>query len=105
MLYVLQRNPEYTAISPDILKRLRLKHGFQYRNRTLATQEAAWEVAREVVLQHLQSGQSARYGITYAHSISQMTARCFISRDQVAALTRELDLVGVEARTAKIHCQ
>ena len=100
MLYILHKNPEYATISPDILKRLRLKHGFRYRNRTLATREDAWEVAREVVLQHLKSGQSARYGITYAHSITRMTAKCFISRNQVAAFTQELDPISVALRTA-----
>jgi hypothetical protein len=41
MLYILQKKPEYTTLSLDILKRLQLKHGFSYRNRTIATQEAA----------------------------------------------------------------
>jgi len=34
-----------------------------------------------------------------------MTAKSFISRNQVATLTRELDLVGVAARTGRTHRQ
>jgi hypothetical protein len=34
-----------------------------------------------------------------------MTARCFVSRDQVATATRKLDLDGVAARTAKAYRQ
>ena len=70
-----------------------------------AAHKAAWEVAQEVVQQHLKLGQSARYGITYAHSIARMTARCFVSRAQVAAATRKLNPKGVVARKAQAYRQ
>jgi hypothetical protein len=103
MLYILQKKPEYSALTLRILQNIRLQHGFSYRNRNRAAHEAAWEVAQEVVQQHLKSGQSARYGITYTHSIVRMTARRFVSRAQVAAATRKLDPNGVAARKAKAH--
>ena len=103
MLYILQKNPEYSTITLRNLKSIRLQNGLQYRNRTTSAQEAAWEVAQEVVKRHLESGQSARYGITYEYSIARMTARCFVSRSQVAAATRTLDPDGVAARKAKAH--
>ena len=103
MLYILQRKPEYSTITLRNLQKIRLQNGLRYRNRTVATQEAAWEIAQEVVKQHLGSGQSARYGITYSHSIARMTARCFVSRDQIAAATRLIDPDGVEARKLKAH--
>jgi hypothetical protein len=81
MLYILQKKPQYLTLTLKTLKRLQLKHRFQYRNRTIETQEAAWEIAYKVVLQHLKTRQSARYRITYAHSIAQMTAKSFISRN------------------------
>jgi hypothetical protein len=34
-----------------------------------------------------------------------MTAKTFISRDLVASTTRQLDPIGVAARTANTHCQ
>jgi hypothetical protein len=100
MLYILQKKPEYSTLTLRILQNIRLQHGFPYRNRNRAAHEAAWEVAQEVVQQHLKSGQSARYGITYTHSIARMTAHCFVSRAQVATATRELDPNGVAARIA-----
>jgi hypothetical protein len=87
MLYILQEKPKYSALTLRNLQSIRLQNGFSYRNRTRTAHEVAWEVAQEVVQQHLKSGQSARYGITYAHSIARMTAHCFVSRDQVAAAT------------------
>ena len=103
MLYILQKKPEYSIITLCVLQKIRFSNRLRYRNRTVATQEAAWEVAQEVVKQHLQSGQSARYRITYSHSIARMTAQCFISRAQVAAATRQIDPNRVEARKAQAH--
>ena len=105
MLHILQQDPRFTTLTPHALKCLRLKHRFLYRNNTLADQERATQIAHDVVLQHLKTGQSARYGITYAHTIARMTAQSFISRDQVASITRQLDPIGVASRTARTHRQ
>jgi hypothetical protein len=103
MLYILQKKPEYSTLTLRNLQSIRLQNGFPYRNMKRAAHEAAWEVAQEVVQQHLKSGQSARYGITYAHSIARMTAHCFVSRAQVSAATQKLDPKGVAARKAQAH--
>ena len=103
MLYILQQNPRFTTLSPDTLKKLRLKNRFIYRNSTQADQELAEHTARNIVLQHLKSGQSAQYGITYAHTIARMTAPSFISRRQIEEATRQLDPIGVVSRTAGAH--
>ena len=105
MLYILQQDPRFKNLTLSKLKRLRLKHRFLFRNYTRTDQEVALQTAYDVVLQHLKSGQSARYGITYAHTIARMTAKCFISRDQIAEMNRRLDPVGVAARTARAHRQ
>jgi hypothetical protein len=34
-----------------------------------------------------------------------MTAKCFISQDQIAEMNQQLNPVGVAARTARIHRQ
>jgi hypothetical protein len=34
-----------------------------------------------------------------------MTAKCFISQDQIAEMNRQLDPVGVAAQTAQAHRQ
>jgi hypothetical protein len=100
MLYILQKKPKYSILTLYNLQSIRLQNGFLYRNRNRAAHEAAWEVAQEVVQQHLKLGQSARYGIIYAHSIARMTARYFVSRSQVATATRKHDPNGVAARKA-----
>ena len=105
MLYILQEDPRFTSLTLATLKRLRLKHRFLFRNYSEADQELAHQTAYDIVLQHLQSGQSARYGITYSHTIARMTANCFISRNQIAEMNRQLDPVGVATRTAQAHRQ
>ena len=92
-------------LTPRALKSLRLKHRFLFQNSTLEDQEFAARIVHDIVLQHLKTGQSARYGITYAHTIARMTAKTFISRNLVASTTRQLDPIGVAARTANTHRQ
>jgi hypothetical protein len=105
MLYILNQDERFSKLTLSTLKSLRLKHRFLFQNSTKADQETAREIASQVVLQHLQSGQSARYGITYAHTIVRLTAKCFISRNEIAEMNRQLDPIGVAARTAHAHRQ
>ena len=105
MLYILQQDPRFASLTLPTLKSLRLKHRFLFQNYTEADQEVARQTAYNVVLQHLKSGQSARYGINYTHTIARMTAKCFISRNQIAEMNRQLDPIGVAARTAQTHRQ
>jgi transposase InsO family protein len=105
MLCILREDTRYMMFTPRALKSLRLKHRFLFQNSTLGDQEFAAQIAHDIVLQHLKTGQSARYGITYAHTIARMTAKTFISQDLVASTTRQLDPIGVAARTANTHRQ
>jgi hypothetical protein len=105
MLYILQQDPRFTNLTFSTLKSLRLKHRFLFQNHSKADQEVALQTAHDVVLQHLKTGQSARYGIVYTHTIARMTAKCFISRNQIAEMNRQLDPCGVAARTAQAHRQ
>jgi hypothetical protein len=105
MLHILQQDPRFTSLTLATLKSLRLKHRFLFQNSTQADQEVARQTTYNVVLQHLKSGQSARYGISYTHTIARMTANCFISRDQIAEMNRQLDPIGVASRTAQAHRQ
>ena len=101
--YILQKDHEYSTISSRMLKRIRLNNEFRYQTRNTTTREAAWEVAKDAVRRHLESGKPAQYRITYAHSIARMIAQCFVSRAQVVAATRKFDPDSVEARTAQAH--
>ena len=80
-----------------------MKLRFLFRNYLDANQEVAHQTAFDVVLQHLKSGQLAQYRINYAHTIAQITAKCFISRNQIAEINQQLDPVGVAAQTAQAH--
>jgi hypothetical protein len=105
MLYILCQDPRFTNLTLATLKSLWLKHRFLFRNSKRSDQEVALQTAHDIVLQHLKSGQSARYGIVYAHTIARITAKCFISRDQIAEMNQQLDPIRVAARTARSHRQ
>ena len=105
MLCILRDDPRYIMLTPRALKRLRLQHRFLFQNSTPESQEFAAQIAHDIVLQYMKTGQSARYGITYVHTIARITAKTFISRNLVASTTRQLDPIGVAARTANTHRQ
>lgn len=105
MLFILQQDQRFTTLSLATLKSLRLKHQLLFRNYSGADQEVAYQTAFNVVLQHLKSGQSAQYGINYTYTIAQMTAKCFISQNQIAEMNQQLDPVSVAAQTAQAHRQ
>src|SRR5436305_12038473 len=105
MLYILHQDLRFTNLTLSTLKSLRLKHRFLFRNASTSDQEYANQTAYNIVLQHLKSGQSARYGVVYSYTIARMTANCFISRDQIMKLNQQLDPIGVASRTARTHRQ
>ncbi|KAI9748017.1 MAG: hypothetical protein M4579_007333, partial [Chaenotheca gracillima] len=100
MLRALNEFEGYASLSSWGLKDLRLRHRLLQRNRDTTLRAEADQVARQLVYQQLQSGQSNRYGIVYSHMNIRMLADTFVSRRQVAQATQTLDPVGVAARTA-----
>ena len=95
MLRILQKFEGYPHLSSKQLKKLQLHHRFIHVNRTLEQQELTQEYAEQEVHHHLRAGQSIHYGQVLAWTNVHQFKDIFISRRNVTAATRKVDLQGI----------